>query len=143
MIRAEELMLGDFVTVNRSECVADGGHYATWKEDGKIILLEKDFARVQYEVDKDDDWDDWEEVEIKDLEPIPITPEILEENGFKKEDNDCYLWNESLEKIIWFCDGVTTITSIRCDRIYEGHCYNVHELQHALKLCGILKTIEL
>lgn len=75
------------------------------------------------------------------LEPITITSEILEKNGFKQEDDDCYLWNENLERIIWFDGGYTVITSVRCDRMYEGHCYDVHEFQHLLDLCGINKKI--
>lgn len=75
------------------------------------------------------------------FKPIQITSEILEKNGFKKEDEDCYLWNESLERIIWFDGGYTVVTSVRCDEVYEGHCYDVHDLQHTLKICGINKEI--
>jgi len=79
------------------------------------------------------------------LEPIPLTPEILEKNGFAIENDDTYVWRHEsgLEKIIWFNGGCTTVVSVRCDSIYEGYCYDVHELQHALKICGIRKEIEL
>lgn len=76
------------------------------------------------------------------LESIPITEEILEKNGFKGEDDNFFLWHEDLERALWFDDGYITVTSVKCDRMYEGNCYNVHELQHALKLCGIAKTIK-
>ena len=38
------------------------------------------------------------------IEPISITPEILEKNGFAIEDDDTYVWRHEsgLEKIIWF-----------------------------------------
>lgn len=79
------------------------------------------------------------------IEPIPITQEILDKNEFVKEDNDTYVWRHEsgLERIIWFDGGNTTVVSVRCDRNYEGYCYDVHELQHALKICGIRKEIVL
>ena len=74
--------------------------------------------------------------------PIPLTPEILEKNGFK--DAQFYselLWNDAFQ-IISDCSTL----SIRCknsDLSLNIPCDEVHELQHALKLCGIDKTIEL
>ena len=158
MIRAEELMLGDIVTVNRSECVADGGQYMTWKQDGKIILIEKDYVRVQYEIDEEDEWDDWEEVGLEDIEPIPITPEILERNGFKLKEKGV-LYTEyvsgdehSIIEFGFYKESIHDIdTVLNCelgfvgglDRIHHCHVKYVHELQHALRLCGISKNIEL
>ena len=151
-------MLGDVVTVNRSECVADGGQYMTWKQDGKIILIEKDYVRVQYEVDEGDDWDDWEEVDMKDIEPIPITPEILEKNGFRlKEESDSYkeyIAGDKLCIIVFYLYketiyGVSTLLDCErgfvggLDRIHKCNLLHVHQLQHSLKLCGISKNIEL
>lgn len=78
----------------------------------------------------------------KDIEPIPLTPEILFKNGFK--DAQFYselLWNDAFQ-IISDCSTL----SIRCknsDLSLNIPCDEVHELQHALKLCGIDKTIEL
>lgn len=82
------------------------------------------------------------------LEPIPITPEILvERNGFEQKDDDHFLWDKNFEKIVWFKDGMIWITSIRDGKAYKGYtgycCYNVHELQQAMRLCGINKTIKL
>ena len=118
MIKAEELMIGDWVL--------DGTKYAQVTSitcDGIIETTVNEKSNIEL------------------LEPIPITSEILEKNGFKKEDDDCYLWNESLERIIWFEGGYTVLTSVRCDRMYEGHCYDIHKLQQLLKLCGINKEI--
>lgn len=85
----------------------------------------------------------------KDLEPIPLTPEILEKNGFirgmfygewqfdldsfpfsvvQRENNSWYLGREE--------HGIAHNREI-IDISY------VHELQHALRLCGIEKEIEL
>lgn len=71
-------------------------------------------------------------------EPIPLTPEILEKNGWKHsnrlmiiriDDNNFY-WSEELGGILYknqynMCD-----------------CKYVHNLQHALRLCGLNKLAD-
>lgn len=80
------------------------------------------------------------------IEPILLTNEILEKNGFKQTDikewtySDSFLiinieWDVFPENVV--CRIETAIHSINIVINY------VHELQHALKLCGINKTIEL
>lgn len=153
-MKADELMIGDTVTVNRSECVADGGQYVTWKQDGKIILIEKDYVRVQYEVDDGDDWDDWEEVGLEDIEPIPITKEILEKNGFviKKKlaqmgnfgNSPLIMWHFEDEPILRHFKHELEIHQNDTGKVHiHIPCEYVHQLQHALRLCGIDKTIKL
>lgn len=74
----------------------------------------------------------------KGLDPIPITPEILEKNGFE----DMGFYSE-------FKDGDWRVM---CDAknvaiLHREHCNidtpveYVHDLQHALKLCRIDKEI--
>lgn len=85
-------------------------------------------------------------------EPIPLTPEILGKNGFKKQGFDGWLlefgtYAES-GHILWRTDYgephllIESYSSKHGDFRSFGICY-VHDLQHALKLCGIEKTIEL
>ena len=79
-------------------------------------------------------------VEVDKLEPIPITAEILEKNGWLTGQ----FYSETLLngwQIQW--DGATV-------RMRKGEYYEVcisiqyvHELQHVFRLCGIDKTIEL
>ena len=84
-------------------------------------------------------------------EPIPITPEILEKNGFSGEgyailklnDNswmeyyyhDLRLrkWWEGVDE--WLNDAKAKDITFQC------HCYYVHELQHALRLAGVEKDV--
>lgn len=82
------------------------------------------------------------------IEPIPITSEILEKNGFEW---DSYhkqftivcgtihigwgFYKNCLSISDWSDDGDSQISSIRC--VY------VHELQHAIRVCGINKEIVL
>ena len=72
------------------------------------------------------------------VEPIPLTPEILEKNGFIKESRENPGFN------LQYCiltDGLWV--GINGDNFLEGTQDYVHQLQHALKLCGIKKEIEL
>ena len=87
-----------------------------------------------------------------DIKPIPLTPEILEKNGFEtvaqKAAEPCY-WqffdNETGNVVnafrrifrgLWVeCSNATTESSA------NKQCEYVHELQHALKLCEIEKEV--
>jgi hypothetical protein len=96
-----------------------------------------------------DDSEALDEIAIDDeIVGIPLTPEILEKNGFYHEKNVGYIdddyngrqiiydfWNHNL-KIL---DNYNTMFDIVG---WSDHIH-VHELQHALRLCGIEKTIEL
>ena len=82
------------------------------------------------------------------LKPIPITPEILEKNGFTTDDDDIYRWTNAIEDIVrlytddnhtWFVD----LSSDICGVIDYLAINSIHELQHALRLCKIDKEIEL
>ena len=69
------------------------------------------------------------------IQPIPLTPEILEKNGFI-----CDGWSW------WYLDFRIVLStskgvSVVCGR--QKRFEFVHELQHALRLCGIEKEIEL
>lgn len=80
-------------------------------------------------------------IERNEIEPIPLTQKILEKNGFKKElseDNIHY-------RFILIYDGV------KFSLLYARSVFQwlgpldfkyVHELQHALRLCGINKEIK-
>lgn len=81
------------------------------------------------------------------IEPIPLTAEILEKNGWKYENYANEYSTEGEEYFVYEDfdiyinnDGKFQITSM--DTININLDY-VHQLQHALKLCGINKTIEL
>lgn len=99
------------------------------------------------------------------IEPVPLTPEILEKNGFKHTDQGggpCIIgewkWgdkgkrNFTIVTITFYKglnSGVRLLTKIETDCSYESginmihscDIESVHELQHALKLCGISKEI--
>lgn len=81
--------------------------------------------------------------------PILITPEILEKNGFVK--NDEYRWyNPSIKctcsrfgRKYWdiFIRGKNR--KYRPTRIKADNIIHIHQLQHVLRLAGVEKEIEL
>ena len=88
-----------------------------------------------------------------DLEPIPLTPEVFEKNGFEKRWQDIYEYfndDENLNITFYpkssnYTNGAYDYINIEkgCLTINEMPIAFVHELQQALRLCGISKEIEL
>lgn len=74
------------------------------------------------------------------FEPIPLTPEILEKNGFEEFDGWRILDMDDVE-IRWI--GTTLEISGSHGNMDLPDVQCVHELQHALRLCGIDKEIVL
>ena len=89
------------------------------------------------------------------IEPIPLTVDILTKNGFafnksmSNEEGDAYEFVESQDAMAIVHDFESRHTHLflfafnfpmTIERLLVS---NVHELQHALRLCGINKEIEL
>lgn len=83
----------------------------------------------------------------RDLEPIPLTPEILEKNGFKYNDEEVYddcIWSDGnimLRLEYGFRIVVTNDFDDESTNRTPFVLRYVHQLQHALRLCGIDKEI--
>ena len=82
------------------------------------------------------------------LDPIPLTPEILEKNGFKKSeyDENMYYWSFSITSACISYDketGIVRIFKTLGNLVFAYLISYVHELQHALRLCEIKKEIKL
>ena len=90
-----------------------------------------------------------------DISEIPLTPEILEKNGFENvadEDEKIMQIHIGIDAFWWSskfgtcgCEGNENKDGQEyfIKRFSCGNIWNVHELQHALRLCKIDKTIEL
>lgn len=124
----EDLMIGDLVY--RPDC------YDTVKEIRENGIIGTDSFRGI--------------IGFNELKPIPLTPEIFEKNGWKwdgmyatkKHDNTMYFTYYLHEGILRdFYDHKSGEQEL-IFRSRPGMRY-VHELQHALKLCGIDKKIVL
>ena len=81
--------------------------------------------------------------ENTEIEPILLTSEILEKNGFEKWDDGWCIYDQENTgiEVAW----VGTILKISGDyaNLELPAVMYVHQLQHALRLCGISKEIEL
>ena len=116
-MKVTELMIGDWVTLNGVDYKWQWTHH--------------DFTASEFNT----------------LEPIPLTPEILEKNGFEFVDDS--IISISAAKLL---DDYTSIYFQFCnnnDCYFQLHHYGagsyeirkyvkyVYELQHALRLCGL------
>ena len=127
-MRVCELMVGDLVL-----------------HDGKVIRVDAVHKRkIGYHQAKDKlTW-----LFYGQFEPIPLTPEILEKNGFKMEfysDYKVYELN-NFKVCKSYCDyfeicDLWKDSDFGWEIISFCPCIYVHQLQHALKLCGIDKEI--
>lgn len=119
-MKANELMVGDFVMISKTTCRCANicGHTNDVLLDNGVIT------------------------NVGNICPIPLIPEILEKNGFVKElDSDGIHYRFTL---IQGCSQFSLLYARSVFQwLYPIDFKYVHEFQHALKLCGIDKTIEL
>lgn len=140
MIKADELQIGDWVQnpFGYKVQVLDI-HYIKDEGDGygggyRIHIGKSNWECVQW-------------LEEKDIEPIPLTPEILEENGFDYMGNCHYDYEDGYGQLVRYDTFNRRLKITRdLDIIFDSGDYAelmLHELQHTLKLCGINKDIRL
>lgn len=145
-MKANELMIGDWVCVTKN--FTQKYHRIRALSNDKEDVLKGTYIN-NYGVECNSIFS------RNDIEPIPLTPEILEKNGFKKcarnewsvfkyEDDD--YTKKALYQVLWSSDELYLEIASYTSRTGEFNRLGVefvHELQHALRLCGIEKTIEL
>lgn len=134
-MKASDLQLGDWVQGYLQDTYAK--IYGIFNEV-RLAITTKDTKYV--------------ELSVEDLQPIPITPEILKQNGFGYIEHD-KLGNLSHYYLgeRWYCKNMDLHIGTDNKGNYwlnypwyniHGLCY-VHELQHALRMCHIIMEIEL
>lgn len=141
-MKATELMIGDWVSINDVDCPNPMQIDGIEKKHGSY------YAHFRGQVS----------VDVDQLHSIPITESVLMDNGFTYDydeeicvadgmfisvkgytlkgqvcDGDCFL--------IDYCNGGVRVTTE--DSEVKKRMNYVHELQHALRLCGVDKEIEL
>lgn len=84
---------------------------------------------------------------VKDIVPIPITPEILEKNGWKKEMYHDWRHYMTIERnILYLSEGVGTdgafSVCVGQDMSYIASISFVHQLQHLLFGLGLNSEME-
>jgi len=137
---ADELMIGDWVKIQEPDKYAgavgricsltsvEGGYFA-------INIQDPQFGYLVTEVFGDD------------IVPIPLTADILENNGFEKDvrNENYYKWNwYILEDNASYDMETGKVRLFKSSNLTFCHPIGyVHELQHALRLCEIDKEIAL
>lgn len=129
---ASELRIGDFV-----ELATDDGTFVKVK----VVELRQEslFGLI------DDKFMD--ELQYHEIEPIPLTAEILEKNKYYYNDIRHEWATDSYSFYIEFGHGLSDEGQPDHLFIWVSNCEvelnYVHELQHALRLCGSKKEIEI
>lgn len=118
--------------MSAEELMIDYWYY--WEAEGKKYPMQvtKDTFKLSDE-------------DIFNFQPIPLTPEILEKNGFEgiKEGKFPSLRN-CYNDIIFQLEEIKEKGNCKILYIFKNiPILYVHELQHALKLCRIYKEIKL
>lgn len=140
MIRADQLQIGDYVLVSSTPRRVES---ITKKKIGYHINPQTD-KRLYY-------------ARLRDVEPIEITGEMLEKNGFgtkgmttiyflEGELPDDFIWNITLDLRYGVVDVILWKRIQPKDSTYDDHVTQrkvfvkslyIHQLQQACRMCGI------
>ena len=112
-METKELMIGDKVMVKVLSQIPDTYVLHTWTTN--------DYSR---------------DIQVK---PIPLTPEILEKNGW--EHNGIFM-DKRIDGNIYFSWSDEFGAELYQNNYYMCYCKYVHTLQHALRLCGFDELAE-
>lgn len=148
-LNVRDLMLDDWVVFHDSGYASDG---TIWKDD-RVCQIDGIDTDVKVKWHDEDGCEEMPHVNTVDLSPIPITSEILEKNEFigmpyavLKIDDDSWLeyYYHEHRLIKWWSgiDEWENHSKVK-DITFQCHCIYVHELQHALRMCGIKKEVNL
>ena len=157
-LKISDLSVGDWVSFDTAYLTVEGDDIATAfvkkvQQPARIKSILGDQDLIFAEVETEDDFGTIY-LKMEHIRPIPITAEILEKNGWSTDGMyaflridehrhlEYYYHEHRLRK--WYCGidewqnhaKVTDIT-------FAAHCYSVHQLQHALRLAGVEKEINL
>ena len=152
-MEAKELMISDWVQI------AEPCKYAGAIGRIKTLIDHKDEENAYFKVFLQNNTIhiDIEDICSEDIRPIPLTPEILEKNGFSHNEiwHNSYVDIENYHIDVQFGyggkvdnirireNGKDSVIPSEKTNLYLAHIEYLHELQHAMKLCGIEKEIEL
>lgn len=132
-----DLMIGDWVKSLKEDHSGEYGQVIDISHHDTVLL---EYKCVNYYTD------------VEHIEPISLTPEILEKNGFvSKKGRFMQLGNfDNPPLILWHLvdDPILRHPKNQLE-IHHGAesihvsfmCHYVHQLQHALRLCGIDKEL--
>ena len=143
-MEANELMIGDWIEFTSKYGYGTGRIAAIEPREGSVEPTT--FSVIKY---KKDGTLFYVGVSKTCVRPIPLTPEILDKNGLKHDTaEDAYAFRYIKDDISVLECYANAGSRYRCiiaygeTRLRKTICF-VHELQHAIRLCGIEKEIEL
>lgn len=147
-MRANELMVGDWVKLDFYDNAYADIEDAVWK-NGKITAIHHgNWVDVNFGGPLDEC-----DIEVKDVQPIPLTPEILEENGLVFDGTQTWRLNEKkldirvvpVQPNNEFWDEFSTrieVCTNKSDMLIEAvRQIYVHQLQQMLRIAGSDKEI--
>jgi hypothetical protein len=127
-LKISDLSVGDWVICNGFKATIAGYNV----ESGSIQVLTKQKNKMWFGLD--------------DIEPIPITAEILEKNGFERLTSQFIVYHTDKVWISYDKPSETwSVTMYINDFTSNLHAniLHIHQLQHALRLAGVEKEINL
>ena len=116
-IKCRDLMVGDWVAIPHGFAM-------------QITDLGEDYAYANWDGNEGDPWEFCDNEGFEPA-PIPITPKILEKNGWWYDVEDMWL-HDKVNFIIEYWRG-----RFQCYDINQIKLDSVHELQRALRCCGL------
>ena len=142
-MKANELMIGDWV-IFVDEPLKVQHLYNNGYDDVVAEIVEE--GTNEYGV-----YEEIKDVPVVYCSPIPLTPEILEKNGFKKIDFSHYQINDRTlvldadgkwdGEVSWHWVVTEMSTNSKGQNVvldyYVATLNYAHQLQHALRLCGL------
>lgn len=136
MIKAEDLRIGDLVIVNEN-CSLEQGTIGKVSEVRSTPLYKENEGSIGLKPISNDRWPYG--VLCRNIDPIPLTPEILEKNGFNmREDTVVYAKNRLGLKPLGDGKGYQVgLGSLRFLFVKVRVIKYVHELQHILWALGL------
>lgn len=134
MIKAEDLRIGDIVRVSRGLVIRKGTvctvsdirpKITFWKKKGIAILIPNK--------DNHEPWEVW----CDDIEGVLLTPELLEKNGWERDELVSYIYGHEAHNIEVICtpNSEWMCVTFKGDTIHR--IKYVHELQHILWALGL------
>ena len=131
-MKAEELMIGDYVQMNGSPYVIEEISKKGWVHMTDPVHN----LRVQMSTDYILDF----------IEGIPLTVEILESNGFEKKGHRYGIYDDYFDFEMYEYNDGTWLVSYHCCEMSlpdeQVLIFHVHQLQHFMRHCGIDKVLK-
>lgn len=155
-LKISDLSVGDWVALEGADLKIEHGDIATAfvEEVRKPICVQSILGEDKLVFARAYHLDGYGTIYAKEehLRPIPITPEILEANGWRNDGMyailridehlhlEYYYHEHRLRK--WYCgiDEWGNHAKVN-DITFQAHCYSIHQLQHILRLAGVDKEI--